>query len=237
MSVLNDRIERLAAQLHDACVCVAQIADAREQPGERLASGDSRVLTARANPCRPVAGIARRDHARARVAQRLIPGTGPVQGREVATITGLVAGALTLPGRVQEVRYARRFVRDMLAGRPCRELAVLLTSEIVTNSIVHSRSGHGGKVTIVLIDFRTVVRVEVIDDGSDHLPQVAAPGTDLADRGRGLRIVDEVALRWGHYRDDHGLTTWFELSDTPDAPPDRTDPAHCGPHPGQGRCQ
>lgn len=135
----------------------------------------------------------------------------------MATVMGLIAGTLTLPGRVQDVRCARRFVCQVMAGRPCQELAVLLTSEIVTNSILHSRSGDGGKVTIVVIDLGTVVRVEVVDDGSDYLPHVAAHRADLADRGRGLQIVEEVALRWGHYQDDHGLTTWFELSDTPDA--------------------
>ncbi len=156
----------------------------------------------------------------------------------MATVMGLVSGTLTVPGRAQDVRCARRFVGQVLEGRPCRELAVLLTSEIVTNSVLHSRSGDGGKVTIVLIDFGTVVRVEVVDDGSAHLPHVAACGPDLADRGRGLQIVEEVACQWGHYRDDHGLTTWFELSDTPDAGPDDGNAGRSGSsHSGQSWCQ
>ncbi len=138
-----------------------------------------------------------------------------VQEGEAVKAIGLIAGTLALAGKVQNVRC--RFVGQVLDGRPCRELAVLLTSEIVTNAILHSRSGHSGKVTIVVIDLASVVRVEVVDDGSDHLPQIAAGGRDLADRGRGLQIVAEIASRWGYYQDDHGLTTWFEICDTPDA--------------------
>lgn len=130
---------------------------------------------------------------------------------------GSITGTLTLPGRASDVRGARRFVAALLGDRPCVECAVLLTSEIVTNSILHSRSGDGGKVMIVVIDLGAIVRVEVVDDGGGHIPLVTTSEPDLADRGRGLRIVQELAVSWGHHHDDHGLTTWFEVCDTADA--------------------
>jgi anti-sigma regulatory factor (Ser/Thr protein kinase) len=128
-------------------------------------------------------------------------------------LTGLIVGTLTVPGSAEHVRRARHFVRAALAGRECADDAVLLTSEVVTNSIAHSRSGDDGEITIVIIDLGVFVRVEVIDDGSDHLPQVSSPGDDLADCGRGLQIVAARSSSWGSSRDDCGLTTWFEVTD------------------------
>jgi anti-sigma regulatory factor (Ser/Thr protein kinase) len=128
-------------------------------------------------------------------------------------VTGSIVGTLTVPGSAEHVRRARDFVRTALAARPYCADAVLLTSEVVTNSVLHSQSGNGGEVTIAVIDLGGFVRVEVIDDGSDHLPEVSSAGTALADSGRGLQIVSARAVSWGHARDDCGLTTWFEVSD------------------------
>jgi len=121
--------------------------------------------------------------------------------------------ALTLPGTAKHVHAAREFVATALAERPCRESAVLLTSELVANSIVHSTSGQGGEVTVIIIDLGMSVRIEVIDEGSDHLPIIQDPAGALDDSGRGLHIVATLAGTWGHFRDEHGLTTWFEIPD------------------------
>lgn len=51
MTVPNDRLERLAEQLHDASVYAAQIADAREQPAEDAMSGYCNALTDSADRC------------------------------------------------------------------------------------------------------------------------------------------------------------------------------------------
>ena len=129
--------------------------------------------------------------------------------------SGPIIGVLTVPGIVKEVRITRNFVGELLEGWPCRDSAVLLTSELVTNSILHSRSGDGGKVTVVVIDLGTSARVEVIDDGSDQTPRTHSGQAHLADDGRGLRIVEAVASSWGATGDDHGTTTWFQLDAEP----------------------
>lgn len=46
-----------------------------------------------------------------------------------------------------QVTHARRFVRSALADCAAADDAVLLTSELVTNSVQHSRSARGGPFT------------------------------------------------------------------------------------------
>jgi anti-sigma regulatory factor (Ser/Thr protein kinase) len=65
-----------------------------------------------------------------------------------------VLGSLTIPGRPEHVREARAFVAKSLGElHPSRDDAILLTSELVTNSVMHSSSRiHGGTITLVLMD-------------------------------------------------------------------------------------
>ncbi|MEV8635140.1 ATP-binding protein [Streptosporangium sp. NPDC051023] len=62
---------------------------------------------------------------------------------------------------------------------------------------------------------RTVVHVEVIDDGSAvSLPFVRAATPD-GDGGRGLLMVELLSARWGvHHDDETGNAVWFHLPDS-----------------------
>jgi anti-sigma regulatory factor (Ser/Thr protein kinase) len=130
----------------------------------------------------------------------------------------------TFPGRPEEVAAARRFVTDALAGCPAASDVVLLTSELATNAIQHSATGHGGSFVIAISHGPGRVRVTVTDEGSASQPVVGA-GDELSTSGRGLILVDFLAVRWGYagQRDtgepgrgeaadgwDKG-TVWFEL--------------------------
>lgn len=125
------------------------------------------------------------------------------------TPVAIVLGSLTVAGRPEHVAQTRAFVAS-LAGLAA-ESATLLTSELVTNAVLHSRSGcDGGTVTVTVIDLPDGVLVEVADDGSpDSGPEINldryAPG------GRGLFLVDQVATRWGYLRDGAGTTVWFQV--------------------------
>jgi anti-sigma regulatory factor (Ser/Thr protein kinase) len=126
-----------------------------------------------------------------------------------------ILGSLTIPGRPDKVSGARAFVAHTLAasGRGRRvdsEAATLLTSELVTNAILHTTSGTAeGTVTIVLVDVPDGVLIEVIDDGSPGTPVVKA---DLfAPDGHGLYLVQQMAAQWGYLRDPAGTTVWFHL--------------------------
>src|SRR6266581_4442048 len=54
---------------------------------------------------------------------------GWADDRQIPAAAGLIADTLTLPGRRQDARSARRFIARILNGRPCADSAVLLTSE------------------------------------------------------------------------------------------------------------
>jgi hypothetical protein len=114
----------------------------------------------------------------------------------------VLLGSLTIPGHPAWLRAAREFIaRTLGTDHACLGTAVLLTSELVTNSLRHSESGRwGGTVTITLISVPDGIRVEVIDDGSETEPAVRTgepESPELAEGGRGLQLVEILSGNWG----------------------------------------
>jgi anti-sigma regulatory factor (Ser/Thr protein kinase) len=128
----------------------------------------------------------------------------------------VILGSLTIHGRAEEVSGARAFVTRTLsaAGKGQRvdsDAATLLTSELVTNAILHTASGApDGSVTVVMVDVPDGVLIEVIDDGSGGTPIVK--GDLLSADGHGLYLVQQLAAQWGYLRDPAGTTVWFHLA-------------------------
>jgi anti-sigma regulatory factor (Ser/Thr protein kinase) len=119
--------------------------------------------------------------------------------------------AVSLPARPEHVRAARAFVAGAIGGdHPCAADAVQCASELVANSIRHSRSGRGGAVSVSVLVTPDSVRVEVGDAGGRTVPRIRAV-RGLAAGGRGLRLVAATSDDWGHWAADHGRTTWFEI--------------------------
>ena len=109
------------------------------------------------------------------------------------------------------VGAARRFVRDVLMSRQVPDGVVdtveLLTSEVVTNAIIHGRSG---PQLAVEID-GPVVRVAV----RDRSPEIPVRRLGRLDdvSGRGVVIVEELASAWGVERERNGSKrVWFEVA-------------------------
>jgi anti-sigma regulatory factor (Ser/Thr protein kinase) len=130
-----------------------------------------------------------------------------------------ILGSLTIPGEPAEVSRARAFIARTLsatgkAHAVDSEAATLLTSELVTNAIVHTQSGApGGTVTIVVVDVTDGVLIEVMDDGSAGMPVVKADL--LATDGHGLYLVQQLTAQWGYLRDGAGTTVWGHLAAEP----------------------
>jgi len=115
-----------------------------------------------------------------------------------------------LAADVASPAQARALVRRMLRLWEAdgeSEIAELLTSELVTNAVRHAASEIMLRVEVD--DLR--VRVEVTDT-SAAMPRIRET-PDVG--GYGLRIVDELATRWGvESIPDDGKTVWFELDVT-----------------------
>jgi anti-sigma regulatory factor (Ser/Thr protein kinase) len=142
------------------------------------------------------------------------PQRGSVPRGTASGSRATVLGSLTIPGRPEQVSAARAFVAQTLSANEVgtdHDTATLLTSEIVTNAIAHTKSGiAGGTVTIVVIGIPRGVLVEIIDDGSAGTPIVK--GDLYAAEGHGLFLVQHLAAQWGYLRDPAGTTVWFHLA-------------------------
>jgi anti-sigma regulatory factor (Ser/Thr protein kinase) len=115
------------------------------------------------------------------------------------------------PAVVRDLRHAvRRMCNGSDLSPDAGETAVLLASETLTNAIMHG----GAPAHMVIRVSGNGVRVEVTDD-SARAP-VVAPASDEATNGRGIRLIDTLATRWGVQRHNHGKTVWFEVA--PDSP-------------------
>jgi serine phosphatase RsbU (regulator of sigma subunit)/anti-sigma regulatory factor (Ser/Thr protein kinase) len=112
-------------------------------------------------------------------------------------------------------RTARRFVREALAAwevPEAVEVAELLSDELVSNVVCHV----GSPMVVRARRGASSVRIEV-DDASTQLPVRRDPH-ELDEHGRGILLVERLALDWGVERRDDGKTIWFELATTPSAP-------------------
>ncbi|HUP99512.1 MAG TPA: ATP-binding protein [Aeromicrobium sp.] len=104
---------------------------------------------------------------------------------------------------------ARGFVRssldDLDVPEPPLEDAVLMTSELVTNALLHAR----GEIEIRLDSDGHRVRIEVRDRNS-RVPVFSAVPVD-ATSGRGLFLVEKLAEDWGVDSRTDGKAVWFEV--------------------------
>ena len=116
---------------------------------------------------------------------------------------------LDLRSDLSAIAEARRFTGQFLMGShdEVRYVAELLTSELVSNAVEHG----SGRIRLSLDCVDGVLRVRV-RDGSPHQPALRRP-TTVEERGRGLLLVEKLALSWGVAPDlaTGGKAVWFRL--------------------------
>lgn len=113
----------------------------------------------------------------------------------------------TFPAGTDQVANARRLARQALPGHPQHDQVVLLVSELVTNVVLHSSGARWFTLMIAETEGRDVW-IAVTDDGrGDDIPHLCA-GAPTDTGGRGLRIVDRLATRWGLTRARHQCGVW-----------------------------
>ncbi|WP_369262739.1 SpoIIE family protein phosphatase [Streptomyces sp. R35] len=135
-----------------------------------------------------------------------------------SVITARAAASFEPLGR--SVATARSFVRDTLQGWGFADVvddAVVLTSELVTNAVVHA----GTSADVLCLRSDDGVRIEVADRYPEReIPlQATAVNMGSPDRegGRGLQLCAALAGRWGvEYTPTH-KQVWFQI-DLPERP-------------------
>lgn len=133
----------------------------------------------------------------------LHPGAGMAHGGESAGARRRDAMAVFEP-MPRAVRSARRFVGALIPDPHQRETAELLVSELASNAIRYAPGAFE-----VRVQLRPQIRIEV-RDASERMPAVMTPRAD-AERGRGLRLVNELATSWGIEPEHGGKVVWFCL--------------------------
>lgn len=111
---------------------------------------------------------------------------------------------------LREVPEARRAMRELLRhwGKPgSSEIAELLTSELVTNALVHTDRDAVLTATVSPRGLRVEVR-----DFVGRRPRLRVPNADDGTHGRGLVLVESLADAWGVQAHGVGKSVWFELN-------------------------
>ena len=99
------------------------------------------------------------------------------------------------------VRRAEELGRDDLAYD-----ASLVVSELVTNAVLHGRGCTGVEISLIASGLRAEVR-----DRSRVPPMLSRPSNESL-TGRGLRLVERVAARWGAQVEGAGKVVWAEIT-------------------------
>jgi len=116
--------------------------------------------------------------------------------------------ALELEPRLDAAAVARRHVRSQLLGWGLDDLVdpvLLLTSEVVTNALLHSGTG----LTLTVARDGVGVRVEVADGSA--VPPVQRRHSTSASTGRGVQLLEAVADEWGWTATSTGKLVWFRV--------------------------
>jgi anti-sigma regulatory factor (Ser/Thr protein kinase) len=120
-----------------------------------------------------------------------------------------IRAAAFLPPHLASARHARSFVRsaiEPLVPGEAADTVELLTSEVVTNALLHARTAP--RVTVA--GREGAVRVAV-EDGDPTWP-VRRTVPPYAVSGRGIGLVDELASAWGvEALPSAGKRVWFEV--------------------------
>jgi sigma-B regulation protein RsbU (phosphoserine phosphatase) len=142
-------------------------------------------------------------------------------------VTAEVVRRIRLPADHSSPGAARAAVRAVAAELGMTELldeALLLTTELATNSVVHAGTDFEVEVyadvesiTVYVMDHRT----GPLTDGRwiVHRSTAGRPA-EMDERGRGLLLVDQLASRWGTVHHPGGKGVWFRLDRPPAAGPE-----------------
>jgi anti-sigma regulatory factor (Ser/Thr protein kinase) len=136
-----------------------------------------------------------------------------------------------IPIGVQAPSVARRLVARWLAERVAPsvlETALLLVSELVSNSVRHSGVPEGEDLVVRAQLWAEGLRLEVEDPGRAGVIAPQPPDL-LRGGGMGLHLVQKLSERWGLERVAAGGTrVWAQLASAPLIAPAPAEPSNVG---------
>jgi anti-sigma regulatory factor (Ser/Thr protein kinase) len=120
-----------------------------------------------------------------------------------------LTASVTLPADATAARRGREVARRVCVAaglsQEIQDTAELLTSETVTNAVLHGRS-----LPLLTVSAEgSSVRISVGDDNS-RVPVIHRDIDLGALNGRGIQLLDSCAAEWGVAPDGHGgKVVWF----------------------------
>jgi anti-sigma regulatory factor (Ser/Thr protein kinase) len=105
----------------------------------------------------------------------------------------------------------RSWIRSAISGHNCpvdAADAAVVVSELFGNAVTHGPAG--GQVLVGYCLWQQGARLVVCDGGGPGVPRLVQGG-ELAEGGRGLRVVDSLAARWGCFRVAGALAVWCDF--------------------------
>lgn len=139
-------------------------------------------------------------------------------GKAPMTDQGVWREQFSLPATLRAPGLARQRVHAACDGMGSEEteVALILTSELVTNAVRHPRPvrqpAMRPKIMVRVHRSHQVLRVEVFDHDPTPLAATSTP-RELSDSGWGLYLLDQLASAWGSSpsTSDGGKFVWFEI--------------------------
>ena len=105
----------------------------------------------------------------------------------------------------------RGWIGSAIGGHGCpvdAADAALVVSELFGNAVRHGPAG--GRVLVGYCLWSKGARIVVCDGGGPSTPRLRH-STGLAEGGRGLQVVDSVAVRWGSFRLIGSQVVWCDF--------------------------
>lgn len=149
--------------------------------------------------------------------------SGPASHRPVWQASFPRIATRTPGSELASVAAARDFARSTLhrwgvAGR-CDDITLVM-SELLANALRHAPPRPGGwPVRLGLLQHRPGSAVLCAIADPSPAPPVPAPPDDLAERGRGLHVVEELSDQWGYTTPSpRGKVVWATFAAEPIPP-------------------
>jgi anti-sigma regulatory factor (Ser/Thr protein kinase) len=149
----------------------------------------------------PLAGHSRSQEEGRRLSRPRGGARGEVRAASVVLLPCVPSSVAVARGRIgAELRRAGLSTTAMAD-------AALVTSELLSNAILHARPLPDACIRVSWILSATAVEIIVSDGGSATRPRASRPSLSSIG-GRGLGIVEHLCSSWGVRADERGTTVW-----------------------------